>query len=173
MIYWRNNFFHFRLTTFPFPTVLYWKGKLFERLEYIKELYSQYLAKNISHICISFAACKVYKELERLLKEKNAGYSAEQAIEIIKTIYKVKIQTPYLEQIYERLIIKNDDQKAIVDLFDLDLNWENLSRVSHCTKQESMGQNFFNFKKPHFITQIQSCHFLIIIPAIFLLIIKP
>jgi len=93
-----------------------------ERLEYIKELYSQYLAKNISHICISFAACKVYKELERLLKEKNAGYSAEQAIEIIKTIYKVKIQTPYLEQIYERLIIKNDDQKAIVDLFDLDLN---------------------------------------------------
>ena len=75
-----------------------------------------------SHICISFAACKVYKELERLLKEKEAGYSAEQAIEIIKTIYKVKIQTPYSEQIYERLIIKNDDQKAIVDLFDLDLN---------------------------------------------------
>ncbi|MBD1428806.1 hypothetical protein H8B04_04335 [Sphingobacterium sp. DN04309] len=151
-----------------------------ERLEYIKELYSQYLAKNISKqgqkelmeffntcndtelqyivgsldpdeqiieselqrygqraddvldrirkktatkdICISFAACKVYKELERLLKEKNAGYSAEQTIEIIKTIYKVKIQTPYSEQIYERLIIKNDDQKAIVDLFDLDLN---------------------------------------------------
>lgn len=73
-----------------------------------------------SHICISFAACKVYKELERLLKEKKTKYSAEQAIDIIKTIYKVKIQTPYSAQVYERLVIKNQDQKAIVDLFGLD-----------------------------------------------------
>ncbi|TCV13646.1 DDE family transposase [Sphingobacterium alimentarium] len=88
----------------------------------IRPLFHRLRKRIESHICISFAACKVYKELERLLKEKNAGYSAEQAIEIIKTIYKVKIQTPYSEQIYERLIIKNDDQKAIVDFFDLDLN---------------------------------------------------
>ncbi|MBK0384553.1 IS1634 family transposase [Pedobacter sp. SD-b] len=75
-----------------------------------------------SHICISFAACKVYKELERLLKEKKAVYSPEQTIDIIKTIYKVRIQTPYSENIYERLVIKNQDQQAIVDLFELDLN---------------------------------------------------
>src|SRR5690606_34410966 len=48
-----------------------------------------------AHICISFAACKIYRELERLLKEKNTGYSPEKAIDIVKTIYKVRLQTPY------------------------------------------------------------------------------
>ena len=88
----------------------------------IRPIYHRLRKRIESHICISFAACKVYKELERLLKEKKAGYSVEQAIEIIKTINKVRIQSPYSEQIYERLVIKNKDQKAIVDLFKLDIN---------------------------------------------------
>lgn len=72
-----------------------------------------------SHICIAFAACKVYKELERLLKEKNALYSAEKAIDIVKTIYKVSILTPYSNTIYHRLVIKTDEQQDIVSRFDL------------------------------------------------------
>ena len=74
-----------------------------------------------SHICISFAACKIYKELERLLKEKNAGYSPEKTIDIVKTIYKVRLQTPYSTNIYERMIIKTQEQREIVTLFNLNL----------------------------------------------------
>lgn len=72
-----------------------------------------------AHICISFAACKVYKELERQLIEKKAGYSAEKAIDIVKTIYKVELQTPYSNNTYTRLLIKTQEQKDIINLFKL------------------------------------------------------
>src|SRR6185437_4795955 len=38
-----------------------------------------------AHICISFAACKLYKELKRQLKLKKSGLSAERALDILKT----------------------------------------------------------------------------------------
>jgi transposase len=46
-----------------------------------------------THICISFVAYKVYKELERQLKELQSALSPEKAIEIAKTIYQVKANT--------------------------------------------------------------------------------
>ena len=45
-------------------------------------------------ICIAFAACKVYKELERQLKIKKSELSPEKAIDILKTIYGITIQLP-------------------------------------------------------------------------------
>ncbi len=72
-----------------------------------------------SHICISFAACKVYKELERQLIEKKSQYSVEQTIDIIKTIYKVKLQTPYSNNTFSKLLIKTQEQQKIIDLFGL------------------------------------------------------
>lgn len=44
-----------------------------------------------AHICIAFAAYKVYKELEGQLKEKKAELSPEKAIEIAKTIFSVHV----------------------------------------------------------------------------------
>ncbi|HEX9825973.1 MAG TPA: hypothetical protein VGA80_05195, partial [Flavobacteriaceae bacterium] len=72
-----------------------------------------------AHICISFAACKVYKELERQLKEKKSQYSVEQAIDIVKTIYRVELQTPYSNNTYSRLLIKTQEQQSIINLFGL------------------------------------------------------
>lgn len=74
-----------------------------------------------AHICIAFAACKVYKELERQLKEKKSSLSPEKAIDILKTIYKVSIQTPYSLTKHQRLIIKNHQQQELIDLFNLKL----------------------------------------------------
>src|SRR5690606_24466163 len=85
----------------------------------IRPIYHRLKRRILAHISISFAACKVYKELERLLKEKQASYSAEQAIDIIKTIYKVGIQTPYSNKIHQRMVLKTKDQKNIVRLFGL------------------------------------------------------
>jgi hypothetical protein len=67
----------------------------------------------------SFAACKVYKELERQLKEKQFQHSVEQTIGIIKTIYKVELQTPFSNNTYSRLLIKTQEQQAIINLFEL------------------------------------------------------
>lgn len=87
----------------------------------IRPVYHRLKKRIESHICISFAACKVYKELERLLKLENSPYSAEKVVEIVKTIYKVSMQTPFSNTVYERLMIKSKEQQDIVDLFDLKL----------------------------------------------------
>jgi transposase len=85
----------------------------------IRPIYHRLHKRIEAHVCISFAACKVYKELERQLAVKKAGLSAEKTIDILKTIYKISIQTPYSHTIYHRLLVKTEEQKRIVDLFGL------------------------------------------------------
>jgi transposase len=79
-----------------------------------------YLKRRIeSHVCISFAACVVYKELERQLKQKKSELSPEKVIEILKTIYSLTIITPYSKTSYTRLLIKNEEQAHLLKLFDI------------------------------------------------------
>ena len=85
----------------------------------IRPIYHRLRKRIEAHICISFAACKVYKELERQLKEKKSPHSVEQAIQIIKTIYKVELQTPFSNNTYSRLLIKTHEQQSIINLFEL------------------------------------------------------
>lgn len=86
----------------------------------MRPIYHRLQRRIEAHICISFAACKVYKELERRLTEMQATYSAEKAIDIAKTIYKVSIQTPYSNNIYKRLLIKTREQAEIIKLFKIE-----------------------------------------------------
>jgi len=79
-----------------------------------------YIKRRIqAHICIAFAACKIYKELERQLYEKKAGISPEKAINILKTIYSITITTPYSNTKYTRLLIKSQEQSDLLKLFNL------------------------------------------------------
>jgi transposase len=87
----------------------------------IRPTYHRLKRRIEAHICISFAACKIYKELERQLKEKKSELSPQKAIDILKTIYKVTIQTPYSLTMHERMIIKNQEQSDLIELFDLKL----------------------------------------------------
>jgi transposase len=85
----------------------------------IRPIYHRLRRRIEAHICISFAACKVYKELERQLKEKKSQYSVQQTIDIIKTIYRVELKTPYSNNSYAKLLIKTQEQQKIIDLFNL------------------------------------------------------
>ena len=86
----------------------------------IRPIY-HYLRRRIeAHICISFAACKIYKELERQLKLKQSSQSPEQVIDILKTIYQITFTTPYSNNTHHKLILKTDEQKLIVKLFNLE-----------------------------------------------------
>jgi transposase len=79
-----------------------------------------YLRKRIeSHICISFAACVIYKELERRLKAENSILSPEKAVDILKTIYAITITTPYSKTKYTRLLVKNEEQAELLNLFKI------------------------------------------------------
>ena len=86
----------------------------------IRPIYHRLRRRIEAHICVSFAACKVYKELERQLKIKKSSLSPEKAIDIVKTIYQVSIQSPYSTAKHNRLVLKNQEQKDLVNLFNLD-----------------------------------------------------
>ena len=87
----------------------------------IRPMYHQLKRRIEAHICIAFAACKIYKELERQLKEKKTGQSPEQAINILKTIQMVQFTTPYSNKIYEELILNTAEQKELATHFNLHL----------------------------------------------------
>lgn len=79
-----------------------------------------YLKKRIeAHICISFAACVIYKELERQLKKEKSQLSPDKVIDILKTIYAITIRTPYSKTKYTRLLIKNEEQANLLNLFKI------------------------------------------------------
>jgi transposase len=74
-----------------------------------------------AHICISFAAYKIYKELERQLKIKKSYLSPTKAIEIARTIYAVKFITPWNKEIIKQTLLLNQEQKYLAQLFDFEL----------------------------------------------------
>lgn len=85
----------------------------------IRPIYHHLKRRIEAHICIAFTACKIYKELERQLKVKESELSPQKVIDIIKTIYQLTITTPYSNNKYTRLIIKNNDQHLVLQMFGL------------------------------------------------------
>ena len=83
----------------------------------IRPIYHRLQRRIEAHICIAFVAYKIYKELERLLKVKSSNLSPEQAIDIAKTIYAVKIIHPITKQITYTTVIKTKEQKYLANLF--------------------------------------------------------
>ena len=72
-----------------------------------------------AHICISFAAYKICKELERQLKEKQSSLSPEKAIDIAKTIYSISLTTRTTKERVTKTLILNEEQKNLMTVFDL------------------------------------------------------
>ena len=83
----------------------------------IRRIYHQLPGRIEAHICIAFVAYKVYKELERQLKELKSTLSPEKAIEITKTIYCIQAQKPKSNEVVERTLILNEEQQLLAKLF--------------------------------------------------------
>ena len=85
----------------------------------IRPVYHRVPKRIESHLIIAFCAYKVYKELERQLKNYQAELSAEKAIEMMKTIYAITVQLPKSNQ-YKQIIFCDDlKQKHLLKLFDI------------------------------------------------------
>lgn len=85
----------------------------------IRPIYHRLEHRIDAHICISFMAYKVYKEIERQLKIKGLIWSPEKAIDIAKTIYSIKIILPLNKGLLDKIILTNKDQKILIDAFKL------------------------------------------------------
>jgi transposase len=84
----------------------------------IRPVYHRLQRRIEAHICISFAAYKVYKELERQLKEKKASISANDAIEIADYIHQIKIQLPQNGETVKKTILTTPEQQHLAYLFN-------------------------------------------------------
>lgn len=82
----------------------------------IRPIYHRLQRRIETHICISFVAYKVYKELERQLNVMQSSFSPGKAIEIAKTIYQLKAEMQMAE--ISHIMLITDDQKKLAQLFN-------------------------------------------------------
>lgn len=69
-----------------------------------------------AHICISFVAYKVYKELERQLRLLKAGMSPETALDIAKSIFLIEANATHGKPV-KHLLLLNEEQRLLAELF--------------------------------------------------------
>lgn len=70
-----------------------------------------------AHVCICFAAYKVYKELERMLREMESDISPDKAIYIAKTICTIVIKLPNTNETIRKVLLLTEKQKRLSKLF--------------------------------------------------------
>jgi len=84
----------------------------------IRPIYHRKQKRIEAHICLTFVAYKVYKELERQLKEKKSDLSPEKAIEILQNIHQIEIKNPINNEIVKKTLLLTDEHRKLGDLFD-------------------------------------------------------
>jgi transposase len=84
----------------------------------IRPIYHRVQRRIESHICLSFVAYKIYKELESQLKEKKLGLSPEKATDTARSIQKIKIEINPAES-YERVLLTKEEQVELFQAFSL------------------------------------------------------
>lgn len=72
-----------------------------------------------AHICICFVAYKLFKELERIVREKKIELSVNKVLETAKTITTIRVKLPQNGGIYTKTLFLTDKQRAIQPLFDI------------------------------------------------------
>lgn len=83
----------------------------------IRPIYHRLQRRIEAHITINFVAYKIYKELERQLKEKKAKISPQKAIEIAENIFEIQVQLETTGEIYNKTIILTEEQRYLSQLF--------------------------------------------------------
>lgn len=84
----------------------------------IRPIYHRLHKRIEAHITINFVAYKVYKELERQLKQKHANISCAKAIDIAKSIYSIEIIDPGNGNVFKETLLLNNEQKLLAELFE-------------------------------------------------------
>ena len=84
----------------------------------VRPIYHRVQRRIEAHLCITFTAYKIYKELERQLKINESKLSPEKAIDIAKTIMAVTIIHPVTKIKFKKNLILTQEQKYLAEMFD-------------------------------------------------------
>jgi transposase len=83
----------------------------------VRPIYHRLPKRIEAHICLTFAAYKVYKELERQLELLNAPFKASKAIAIAESIFQLEIKSPHSKNIIKKTLLLNEEQKLLAEIF--------------------------------------------------------
>jgi transposase len=84
----------------------------------IRPIYHRLPRRIEAHICITFVAYKLYKELERQLKIKKSHLSPTKAIEIAEYIHELEVFIPQANETITKTLLLTDEQKYLANLFN-------------------------------------------------------
>lgn len=83
----------------------------------IRPIYHRLQRRIEAHICISFVAYKVFKELERRIYEMKADISPNKAIEIAQNIFEIQLKLPQNGKTIKKTLLLSDEQKYLASIF--------------------------------------------------------
>lgn len=70
-----------------------------------------------AHVCLCFVAYKVYKELERIMRDIGMEISVDRALKIAKTITTIRVKLPINDKIITRTMALTTDQLSLRPIF--------------------------------------------------------
>lgn len=85
----------------------------------IRPIYHRLPKRIEAHICLTFVAYKIYKELDRQLQILNSPIKVQRAIEIAESIFQIEIQTPNSKAIIKKTLLLNEEQKQLAKILNL------------------------------------------------------
>jgi transposase len=82
----------------------------------VRPIYHRLKHRIEAHICITFTAYAIYKELERLLNNHRAGFSAKRAIELTQNMYEIVYSLPDSRKQKTKYLKMDDEQRILFDI---------------------------------------------------------
>lgn len=79
----------------------------------IRPIYHRLINRIEAHICVSFMAYSIYKELEKRLKKAGNPLSVKKACETVKNIYQIEYILPDTKEIKAKNLKMDDDQELL------------------------------------------------------------
>ena len=84
----------------------------------IRPIYHRLPRRIEAHICLSFVAYKIYKELERQLQIRRASISPQKAIEIAENIYEIQVEVRSTKEKIKKLLLLTEEQKYLAQILN-------------------------------------------------------
>ena len=82
----------------------------------IRPIYHRLKSRIEAHICISFTAYAIYKDLERMLYKAKASFSVKRAVELTQTMYQLEIVLPESKKRKDIPLNMDDEQQALIKI---------------------------------------------------------
>jgi len=69
-----------------------------------------------AHVCISFTAYSIYKELERLLKQAKSTLSIKRSVELTHNMYQITYMLPHSKHTKSNLLKMDKEQEELYNI---------------------------------------------------------